>query len=105
MNLAWDLFKLICNFPIRKTLFNTLKEQHEKEETQNEKKPGIKPFCDTRWTVRTGFFSSKLGNYDMFLEILDEIGRSKQGEYNIRAKGHLALMHKFHAYFAFILAC
>ena len=60
--------------------------------------PGLKPFCPTRWTVRTGALDA------VICTELEQIGRECYGEPSRKASGLLALMEKFTTFFGLKLS-
>ena len=49
----------------------------------------------TRWTARTVAINAILKNYDVLLEVLEEIHMATPDEYGTKASGLLHLLEKF----------
>lgn len=92
LSLAKGIYNILSSSPKRLARFNVLKEQLHCAS------PGLKPICQTRWTVRTSAFNSIIKNYSVVLEALTEISESHV-DASSKAAGFVALMEKFSTYF------
>ena len=99
LDFAAEAIQLISASPKRQVLFEGIKAQNE----DTASRPGIRPFCPTRWTVRASAMSSLLLNYATLQETFEEVSRGSD-DYARRASGVVALMQRFSTYFGLCLA-
>ena len=98
LNFAMEVVQLIKYSPKRQVVFERVQK-----ELDDSSKSGIRTFCPTRWTVRTGAIRAILDNYESLHITLEESSHGSD-DCSRRACGLLALMDKFHTYFGLKLA-
>lgn len=64
----------------------------------------LKLLSTTRWTARTGSIDAILKDYDVLLEVLEEIHATTKDEYGLKASGLLKLLEKFDTLFGLMLS-
>ena len=79
---------LIHYSPKRAHLFN------EKVLQSDGPKCGIKPLCQTRWTVRTEAINAVIKQYAVIMETMDEVHQTTRDDYGLKAAGVLAALEK-----------
>ena len=85
-----EINNLIIYSPKRSHLFATklLQEEHSASVK-------LKSLCLNRWTARTGAINAIIKDYDLLLEVLEEIHATTKGEYGLKAGGLLHSLEKF----------
>ena len=87
-----EIVGLINRCPKRTHLFNEKLIQSEGA------KCGIKPFCPTRWTVRTEAMDTVIKQYSVIMDTM-EVNQTTHDEYGPKAAGVLAALEKFEMLF------
>ena len=64
----------------------------------------LKLLCPTRWTARTVAINAILKDYNVLLEVLEEIHITTPDEYETKASGLLHLLEKFNTLFGLKLS-
>ena len=64
----------------------------------------LKSLCPTRWTARTASIDAIIKDYDLLLEILEEIHATTKDEYGLKANGLLNSLEKFNTLFGLKLS-
>ena len=64
----------------------------------------LKSLCPTRWTARTASIDAIIKDYDLLLEVLEEIHATTKDEYGLKAGGLLHSLEKFNTLFGLKLS-
>ena len=100
LELVREISNLICYSPKRSHLFSTKVLQEEYSSTSVH----LKSLCPTRWTARTASIDAVIKDYDLLLEILEEIHATTKDEYGLKANGLLNSLEKFNTLFGLKLS-
>ena len=68
--------------------------------TEHDKDGGtIKALYPTHWTVKMAALHSVLDQYQLVIEVMEEVNKTTRGEYGWKAGGVLATLDKFSTFF------
>ena len=93
-----EVGKLILYSPKRLYLFSSTLHQ------ASDIGVSLKLLCPTRWTDRTVAINATLKDYNVLLEVLEEIHMTTPNEYGIKASCLLHLLEKFNTLFGLKLS-
>ncbi len=93
LDVVREIGKLIRFSPKRLHLFSSIKEVKE------EGTVSLKLLSTTRWTARTAAIDAILKDYNVLLEILEEIHDTTKDEYGLKEFGLMQLLEKFDTLF------
>ena len=93
-----EVGKLILYSPKRLHLFSSSLQQ------ASDSGVNLKLLSPTRWTARTVAINAILKDYNVLLEVLEEIHMTTTDKYGIKASGLLHLLEKFNTHFGLKLS-
>ena len=100
LDLVFELVGLIKYSPKREQVFLL----HQSQLSIDHDTVSLKPLCPTRWTCRTGSIAAVITNYELLIDVLEEISTTTDYEYGRKASGFHAFMEKFSTFFGLRLA-
>ena len=84
-----EMFQLILYSPKRSLVFDKCQREFSPES------PGLRPFCPTQCTVRTGALESILKNYETLIHAFREIYTTSHDDYGRRSGGVMTQLELF----------
>lgn len=94
MDTTYEISKLLQYSPKRRAIFETIKADISPDSV------GFRVLCPTRWTVRNETFKSILDNYEVILQLWDDIlDDNPDSETRARVNGVASQMQSFNYFF------